>query len=66
MQRKAVGYEGRRMNQTRFSRRMGEHFPYGNEYGCAITAYERKAGQAAVYIACAIGFVAVVAVLIFN
>lgn len=54
------------MSHLRFSRRMGEQYPYGAEYGCAITAFERKAGQTAVYIACAIGFVAVVASLYFN
>jgi len=54
------------MNQTRFSRRMGDHYPYGAEYGCSITAFERKAGQTAVYIACAIGAVAVACALYFN
>lgn len=33
---------------------------------CAITAFERRAGQTAVYIACAIGFVVVAASIYFN
>jgi hypothetical protein len=51
---------------TRFSRRLYEQYPYGAEYGCAITAFERKAGQTAVYIALAIGAVAVACALYFN
>lgn len=54
------------MSHLRFSRRMGEQYPYGAEYGCAITAFERKAGDWAVYISCAIGFAAVAASLYFN
>ena len=53
------------MNQTRFSRRMGEHYPYGAEYGCAITRHASKTRAAdwALYIVGAIGFVAAI---VFN
>jgi hypothetical protein len=54
------------MNRTRFARTLDEAFPFGPEYGCAITRYERKAGQASVYVACAIGFVAALAACFFN
>lgn len=33
------------MSHLRFSRRMYEQFPYGNEYGCAVTRYERRDGH---------------------
>lgn len=54
------------MSPLRFSRRMHEQYPYGAEYGCAITAFERKAGDAAVWLSLAIGAVAVAAALYFN
>lgn len=54
--------------QTRFINRMGDHVRVGAEYGCAITAYATRPdyAQRAVYIACAIGFVAALAACIFN
>lgn len=30
------------MSHLRFSRRMGEQFPWGAEYGCSITKYETR------------------------
>lgn len=30
------------MTGLRFSRRMGENYPYGAEYGCAVTVYQTK------------------------
>jgi len=54
------------MSHLRFSRRLFDQHPGDAEYACAITSFERKAGQTAVYIACAIGAVAVAASLYFN
>lgn len=54
------------MNQTRFSRRMGEHFPYGAEYGCSITRFAKSripAHEWALYI---VGAVGAVAAIVFN
>jgi hypothetical protein len=53
------------MNQTRFSRRMGEHYPYGAEYGCAITrhASKHRAADWALYI---VGVIGAIAAIVFN
>lgn len=54
------------MSHLRFSRRMGEQWPYGASYGCAITRYERKAANWAVNIALVIGFVAAIAACLYT
>lgn len=53
--------------QTRFINRMGDHVRTG-DYGCSITCYEHRPdyAQRAVYLACAIGFVAALAACYFN
>jgi hypothetical protein len=52
------------MNRTRFARTLDEAFPFGPEYGCAITRYERTDwGQIAVYVTCAIACLCLVAIL---
>lgn len=49
------------MNTRRFPRTMNEAFPFGPEYGCSITRYERFDGHrliVPVCLACAL-FVAI-------
>lgn len=49
------------MNAPHFSRRMGEQYPFGAEYGCAITRYPSKhrAADFALYIVAVIALVVV-------
>jgi len=51
--------------QLRFSRRMGDSYPFGAEYGCAVTRYERRVPlhEKVLYVVGAVGFVAA---LVFN
>jgi hypothetical protein len=52
------------MSHLRFSRRMYEQFPYGNEYGCAVTRYERRDGHrfvVPVALLCALACVLIIA-----
>lgn len=44
-----------------FSRRMGEQYPFGAEYGCAITCYRRKtrAADIALYVVAVIALVVI-------
>lgn len=53
------------MSHLRFSRRMGEQYPYGNEYGCALTRYERHT-SIGFWVGLAVGAVAVVLALIYT
>lgn len=55
------------MTRTRFARTLDEAFPFGPEYGCAITRYERTDwAQIAVYAACAIGAAAALLACFFS
>ena len=50
--------------QLRFSRRMGDSYPFGAEYGSAITRYERlrmPLHEKVLYVVGAIGFIAALA-----
>lgn len=51
------------MSHLRFSRRMGEQWPYGAEYGCSVTRYECKTPLAtkALYIVAVLAFIVIYA-----
>lgn len=54
------------MSHLRFSLRMGEQWPYGAEYGCSITRFERKSASWAVNVSLAIGFIAAIAACLYT
>ena len=50
----------------RFSRRMGEQYPFGAEYGAAITKYERVRTPLSDKVLFVVGVIGVIAALAFN
>jgi len=54
------------MNTRRYPRTMNEAFPYGPEYGCAITRYKHAGATFKDYAAAIIIGVALAALLFFG